>query len=124
MKLIILEGYYSVSRLAAEESIPVWSSGSDFFAVTKTAEEVSVVCETRDVPAGMKSEDGWRIIKVEGPLDFSLVGILAALAGVLAAAGISIFAVSTYDTDYLLLKEDKLAAAVAVLREAGHTVQE
>jgi len=124
MNLTIMEGAYSVCRLAADESIPAWVSGSDFFAVTKTAEELSVVCQAGRVPAGVQSEAGWRLLKVEGPLDFSLVGILAALAGALAAAGISIFAISTYDTDYLLVQADKLAAATTVLRESGHIVRE
>lgn len=124
MHLTVLSGTYSVCRLAVDEPLPAWGERDDFFAVTKTAEELSVVCATRHIPAGVQREDGWRILKVEGPLDFSLVGILAALAGALAAAGISLFAVSTYDTDYLLVKEANLAAAAAVLRENGHVVRE
>ncbi|MGI5839907.1 MAG: ACT domain-containing protein [bacterium] len=124
MHITVLSGTYSVCRLTAAEPIPAWVEASAFFAVAKTMDELSVVCEARCVPSGVQSEADWRILKVEGPLDFSLVGILAALAGALAAAGISIFAVSTYDTDYLLVKENKLDAAITVLRENRHTVRE
>jgi hypothetical protein len=83
-----------------------------------------VICLAEKVPEGAQTEPGWRVIKVIGPLDFALVGILAELAGLLAEAGISIFALSTFDTDYILVKEARLAAAQAALTRAGHQVQE
>ncbi len=87
-----------------------------FYSITKTGEELSIVCEDTFVPPGcIKVEAGWRALKVEGPLDFSLTGILASLANPLAEAGISIFAISTYDTDYVLVKSGDLAKAVEVL---------
>lgn len=93
---------------------------SHFWSITKTAEELSVLCEEKFVPQQIKQEPGWRCIKVNGPLDFGLTGILSSLAGALAKAGISIFAVSTYDTDYLLVKQENLELAVGALKDAGH----
>ena len=91
-------------------------------SITRTADELSVVCAEAAVPDGMQAERGWRALCVDGPLDFALTGILAGLATALAEAGVSIFAVSTFDTDWLLVKEDQRAEAVRALTEAGHTV--
>lgn len=113
----------SVCRLEADCSIPGWASAGPFFAITRTSEELSVVCEAAMVPEGIRSESGWCALKVEGPLDFALTGILARLSGVLAEAEISIFALSTFDTDYILVREARLDAAVAALREAGYIVE-
>lgn len=81
-----------------------------------------MVCPEADVPSGVLAEAGWRCLKVQGPLDFALVGVMASLTGPLAAAGVSLFALSTYDTDYLLVKAGNLAQAVDALESAGHTV--
>lgn len=94
----------------------------DLYAITRTRDELSIVCPQADVPPSTFSEPEWRALKVAGPLDFSLTGVLASLAAPLADAGISIFALSTFDTDYLLVKSDVLALAVEVLRRAGHSV--
>lgn len=97
--------------------------GGELCFLAKTKEELSLVCPTDRVPVDtLAREDGWRALQVAGPLDFSLVGILADLAGVLAQSGVSIFALSTYDTDYILTKEAQLEQALAALRQAGHTV--
>jgi len=93
-----------------------------FVSVTRTADELSVVCPGEAVPSSVRAEHGFRVLKIDGPLDFSLTGILAAVAGPLADAGISIFAVSTYDTDYVLVKAKDLNQAVAVLQAGGHCV--
>ena len=87
-----------------------------------TSEETSIVCEEGRVPDGVQADTGWRAFKVAGPLDFSLTGILLAMAVPLAEAGVGIFAVSTYDTDYVLVKQGSLDAAVSALRSAGHVV--
>lgn len=97
--------------------------GAAFFAVTRTPGELSVVLPEAAVEAGWRAEKGWRCLAVAGPLDFALTGVLASLASPLAAAGVSLFAVSTYDTDYLLVREEDLARAVAALRNAGHRVE-
>ena len=95
------------------------------FFIGKTDRELSLVCETRDTPARtLEREDGWRGFRVAGTLDFSLVGILSRLSGILAAEGIGIFAVSTYDTDYILVKRDNLDRALRALAVAGYEVDD
>jgi len=124
MNLSVMDDEYSVCRLAPDAVLPDWSQQGDFYSISKTSEELSIVCQTHLVPDHVRSEAGWRIIKVEGPLDFALVGILANLSGILAERGISIFAISTFDTDYLLVKEKDLGRAVIALRDVGHDVWE
>lgn len=91
-------------------------------AVTVTPAEISIVCPEEHTPEGARREDGWRALEVAGPLDFALTGILAALTVPLAEAAVSVFAVSTYDTDYLLVRAGELVEAVRVLEAAGHRV--
>jgi uncharacterized protein len=119
LKLQIVEGVFAVCRLSPSESVPAWAVAGDWWAATKTHDELSVVCSQEFVPADVTAERDWRIIKVVGPLDFALVGILSALTKPLADAGISIFAVSTFDTDYLLVKEKDFLNAVTALKSVG-----
>ena len=94
---------------------------AEFFCLTTTDEEISLVCRTEQTPAETAArEDGWRAFRIEGVLDFSLTGILSRLSAVLAENGIGIFAVSTYNTDYILVKAENLGKALNVLREAGY----
>jgi hypothetical protein len=93
-----------------------------FYSITRTADELSVICPESTVPPEAVVERGWRALKVEGPLEFSMAGVLADLTGPLAEASISVFALSTYDTDYLLIRNKDIASAVAVLRAGGHDV--
>jgi len=123
LKLSVLDEICSICRLSPDEGIPTWAAGGHFYSITRTRDELSIVCESRYVPTGSRAEPGWRVLKVEGPLDFSLTGILAALAGALANAGVSLFAVSTYDTDYLLIREEDLETGIRALRDAGYEVQ-
>ena len=120
LTLSVLPGLFAVCRLEAGSVVPGWAMAGDFFSITRTSEEVSVVCPAAVVPPGIRHEPDWRALKVHGPLDFALTGILANLAGALDAASISLFALSTYDTDYLLVREHTLAAAVHALTNAGH----
>jgi hypothetical protein len=113
----------AVCRLAAGAEVPAWAVAARFFSITRTAGEMSVVCPETSVPEGTESETGWRVLQVEGPLDLSLTGVLAALAGPLAEAEIPIFVISTFETDYLLVKAERLEAAVETLRRAGHRVR-
>ena len=94
-----------------------------FSSVTRTADELSIMCPAAQVPAGVKHEAGWRLLKFSGPFDFGVVGILASVAAPLAAAGISSLAVATFATDYLLVKADRLDAAEQALTAAGHTIR-
>lgn len=119
LTMSVLDGTFAICRLRNEEGVPPWAVNSGFFSVTRTMDELSVVCPQENVPEGICCEKEWRCLKVEGPLDFSLTGILSSLALPLARSGISIFALSTYDTDYLLVKENQLQRAIFVLsREA------
>ena len=103
--------------------MPGWSEAPGaFFSVTRTAEELSIVCPGGAPPAGVHAEGPWRALKVRGPLPLEWVGILAALSSCLARAGISIFALSTFDTDYVLVKEGDLPAAREALAGDGHRV--
>ena len=120
-----IDGLYAVYRLPADAPLPSWAidgPAGAFVSITRTAEEVSIVCRQDLAADGIRSERGLRVLRVAGTLDFALVGVLAALLAPLAGAGVSAFAISTFDTDYLLVKEDRLADAVAALRRAGHTV--
>ncbi|MES2127002.1 MAG: ACT domain-containing protein [Pseudomonadota bacterium] len=113
----------AVVRLDPESDIPAWALvRSHFSSISRTPDELSIVCDESQVPDGARIEGGWRALKVEGPLDFGLTGILAAIADPLARAGVSIFAISTFDTDYVLVKDDKVNVALAALCAAGHFV--
>jgi len=116
LTLSILPDRFAVCRLDSNYPIPLWVLKSkEFFSITRTDEELSIVCFEDSVPYDVKAEKGWRAFKVEGPLDFSLSGILSSLINPLARKEISIFAISTYDTDYILVKEEQLAEAKDVL---------
>lgn len=118
----LLEGQYGVCRLDKNALFPEWANNGDFFSVTRTMDELSVVCPQENIPEGVKCERDWRILKIEGPLDFSLVGILAPISTILAKAGVSIFAVSTYDTDYILIKNKDIDKAMWVLCDERYEV--
>ncbi|MEJ2429227.1 MAG: ACT domain-containing protein [Deltaproteobacteria bacterium] len=120
LTLSLLPENYSICRLGPEADIPPWALAGNFYSLTRTKEELSLVCSEEFVPEGVQCEKGWRCILVSGPLDFSLTGILASLTNSLAEAGISVLAISTFDTDYFLVKADNLKRAVLKLEEAGH----
>lgn len=116
LHLTLLPDKLGVCRLESGAALPDWlRECGGFFSVTGTADETSLVCREELIPANCLSEKGFRLFKVEGPLDFSLTGILSSLLNPLAAAGIAVFTISTYDTDYLMIKEDKLEAAISAL---------
>jgi hypothetical protein len=117
----IAPGDYTVSRLPAGTELPRLEAPG-LVSVTSTPTEVSVVCPTAVAPETEHAHPGWRLLTVRGPLEFDLTGVMAALAGELAAAGVSLFAVSTYDTDHVLVKATDLERAVKALREAGHEI--
>jgi uncharacterized protein len=122
LDLSLLPERFAISRLAADSPIPEWATRGPFFSVTRTGDELSVVTELSCVPVGVQAQPGWRVLKVHGPFVLSEVGVLAALAKPLAEAKISLFAVSTFDTDYLLVASETLSAAVTALERAGHTI--
>jgi lysophospholipase L1-like esterase len=125
MKLSLLEDLFSIVKLPSTESVPAWATQGKWFSVTRTDDELSIVCPSSVVPGHTSAEveEAWRCIRVNGLLDFGLTGILAALAQPLAENHISIFAVSTYNTDYLLVKSHSIEKAVSVLEHAGHNFE-
>jgi hypothetical protein len=123
LRLVTVPGRFAVCRLAPDEPLPAWATRATFFSISRSQEELSVVCPEDEVPADVRSERGWRCLRVAGVIDFSAIGVLASLVSPLAQVGISVFAVSTFDTDYLLVKEQDFPAACEALRNAGHAVE-
>jgi hypothetical protein len=123
LTLLMVDGAFAICRLGGEASIPSWATAGSFYSITRTPEELSIVCREDTVPQGVPCERGWRCLRVAGAMPFSIVGVLAALTAPLAEAGISVFAISTFDTDYLLVKKDVWERAVEVLVRYGHAIQ-
>ncbi|KMY67651.1 amino acid-binding protein [Desulfocarbo indianensis] len=121
-ELKLLPQEMAVCRLPPAGEPPGWALRAAFLCLTRTDDELSVICPQTEVPPGVEAAGGWRCLKVRGPLEFNQVGVLASLAQPLAQAGVSILAVSTYETDYLLVPAQDLDAAVSVLRKHGHAV--
>ena len=120
MKLITLPHDLTVCKLSSTDGVDL---AADFYFLGKTGEEISLVCRTACVPPDpIAREDGWRGFRVEGILDFSLIGILSELSGILAEHEIGIFAVSTYNTDYILVKEENYERALEALASEGYAV--
>ena len=116
----MLPGRFAICRLTPDAAVPEWATASKFFSITRTANELSIVGEQERVPEGVLSESGWACIRLEGPFPFALTGVLAAILNPLARAGIALFAVSTFDTDCILIQSDRLPSADEALRRAGH----
>ena len=121
--LTLLEERLAVCRLDAAAGVPAWATAASLFSVTRTTGELSVVCPEGLVPEGVRCEKGWRAFELGGPFEFSEVGILSAVATPLAEAGVGIFAVSTFDTDYVLVKGERVDVAADALRGWGHEVR-
>ena len=121
--LHLAAGEFAVCRLPATAPVPPWAGSAIFSSVTRTADELSVMCPAAHVPAGTKAEAEWRLLKLAGPFDFGAVGILASVTTPLAKAGISLLAIGTFDTDYVLVKAARLEEALHALEAAGHTVR-
>lgn len=118
----LLKDRFAVCRLSNEEEIPHWAKESNFFSITRTLDELSIVCLQGDVPDEVQCEKDWSALKVEGPLDFSLIGILSSISTILAENKISIFAISTYDTDYILVKHSEINKAIEVLSNKRYKI--
>jgi len=124
MNLSLHKDRYAVCQLPPEASVPEGIPiPAGFLSITRTNEELSIVCAESTVPVGVKQEPGWRMFKVEGPLAFGLTGVLASITAPLAEAQISVFSIATFNTDYVLVKEAQVAEAVRALQAAGHTVK-
>ena len=120
IKLKLLDGSYAISRLAPADPVPAWADGPGFVSISRNDDELSIVCLEERVLPDAKSAGGWACLKFIGPFAFDETGILLSVVAPLSNGGIGIFAVSTFDTDYLLVKKQHLAQAQVLLREAGH----
>jgi len=123
LSLVILPERLAICRLSPKDPLPPSVVQAGFWSATRTQEELSVVVPEEAVSPDWRSEPGWRCLKVLGPLDFGLTGVVTSVAAPLAEAGVGVFILSTYDTDYFLLKEADLARAHRVLTEQGHGVR-
>jgi hypothetical protein len=123
LTLVVVEGAFALCRLEAKAPLPSWATAGPLYSITRTKEELSIVCRQDQVPQGVPGESDWRCLRVEGVMPLSVVGVLASLTLPLAEEGISIFALSTFDTDYLLIKQDVWDRATNALRRHGHVVQ-
>ena len=120
LTLAILKKRYSIHRFAPDSTIPEMVLQSEFYTVSRTDEELSIVCDSAIDLKAPRSEKDWRIIKIVGPLDFSLTGVLAEISAVLAGVQVPIFALSTFDTDYILIRNDHIEEAKKALLQAGY----
>lgn len=131
LTLTLLTGCFAICRLPPVAAVPDWAMRSGFFSITRTPEELSIICEQAVLPPAarmaslpdLKVSKDWRTLKFEGPFEFSEVGVLASVIAPLAEAGISISAVSTFDTDYLFVQETAFARAQQILTAHGHALR-
>lgn len=121
--LTLMQGAFAICRLDKEAPLPDWALGGRFFSVSRTPDELSVVCEQGSVPEGIDREAGWRCLKVESPFDFDLSSVVGSMAAPLAKNGIRLFIVATQDSDYLLVKQPDLEHTISLLEQAGHLVE-
>jgi hypothetical protein len=124
LTIVVYGKMYAICRLEPDAPVPTWAAGMRFLSITRTANELSIVCEEELVPTEIHGERNRRLMQIEGTLAFTLTGVLASVAAPLASAGISVFAVSTYDTDYLLVSDEDLHEATQVLERAGHAIRQ
>ncbi len=123
LELQILKDVYAVYRFGTDSDIPDWIYDSDFYSITKTKDELSIVCKQNDtIDKELAVNENWRTFKIHGPLDFSLIGIIAEISRILKESNISILTVSTYDTDYILVKSQYLNQAIDSLEFNGHHI--
>ena len=120
LKFRQLPGYYAIVRLANDAPVPDWATRGDFTSITRTTDELSIVCPTENLSPDVRSTHHWFCLKLEGPFPFSQTGVLLSFIEPLSKNEIPIFAISTYDTDYVLVQEQFLEAALNVLLHAGH----
>jgi len=123
LSLLVLDPIFAICSLKRDSPLPDWATSSDFYSITRTYDELSIVCPQDKVPAGVDINKNWRCLKVQGPLGFSITGILASISMPLSSEGVSVFVFSSYDTDHIMVKQYELEKAIDVLQKAGHTVK-
>jgi len=124
LTIVIYEKMYAVCQLQPDATVPTWAEGPEFVSITRTAAELSIVCQQDMLPGDVRAEKNRRLMRIEGKLGFELIGVLASVTAPLSKAELSIFAISTYDTDYLLIADEGLQKATEMLEAAGHTVRQ
>ncbi|MCX7778918.1 MAG: ACT domain-containing protein [Patescibacteria group bacterium] len=118
--LFLLPEKLGICHFDKNHSIPDWAIESEFFSINKTPDELSILCSENKIPGGVLAEKNWRVFQVKGPLGFSLTGIVSFLSTILAKAGISILYVSTYETDYIFVQEEKLEKVKEIFKKYCH----
>lgn len=124
LKFRQLPGLYAIVRLLPDAPIPAWTAKGEFISITRTGDELSIICPAQNVPKGVDSGPRWICLRLEGPFPFSQTGVPLSFIEPLSSNGIPIFSISTYDTDYVLIQEEHIGRAVDLLREAGHELYE
>jgi hypothetical protein len=122
VKFRVIPGPYAIVRLTSDAVVPDWATKGEFTSITRTADEVSIVCPARSLPSGVSSPQGWICLKLDGPFPFSLTGVLLSFIEPLSTNQIPIFAISTFDTDYVLIQMEFADRALDVLHESGHKI--
>jgi uncharacterized protein len=120
LKFHTLSGLYAVVRQSADAPLPTWAAHGAFTSITRTADELSIVCPAENLPNEIGPDLRWVCLKLEGPFDFSLTGVLLSFISPLSGNGVPIFAISTFDTDYVLIPQEHAARATELLQQAGH----
>ena len=123
LKFRRLAGRYVILRLATDAPVPAWATEGEFTSIARTSEELSIVCQANNPPAEIGSPHHWMCLKLEGPFPFSQTGVLLSFIEPLSSKDIPIFAISTYDTDYVLIQEEWAGAALNALQDAGHELR-
>jgi hypothetical protein len=122
LNLSLLDEEYGICSLPAAASIPDWSLKQSLISITRTDEELTIVCRQDLIPPEFKSDLNWRCFKIDGAFDLNQTGVISSISSPLADAGISIYVISTYSTDYFLVKEKKLDQTISVLSDSGHNI--
>lgn len=120
--LSLIKGTFGVCKLRKTDEVPEWVKNDKFTSVTRTDEELSIVCSQEDIPQEITAELNWKILKIDGILDFSLIGIITKIRSILVENGMSIFVISTFNTDYILIKSEIFDQSISILKEEGYTI--
>lgn len=123
LSLIQMAGEFAICQLDAGADLPGWAAKGQFYSITRTPSELSILCLREQVPQGIPCETSWHALQIAGPFEFDAIGVLASITSPLASAGISLLTVSTFDTDYIFIQEEHYPQALQVLRAAGHDIQ-
>ena len=123
LTLSVLPDHLAICKLPPDSPIPTWAQRGSFYSITRTDDELSLITIDHNIPPDVTCDHDWRALKVDGPLEFSLTGVLESVARPLADAAISIFAIATFNTDYVLVKSSNLDRSIDALRAAGHNIQ-